>query len=363
MKYLTSVAIFAVCGAALTSCSDWTEPKSIDVKYGTIEEAENYPAYLESLREYRATDHTQIYAWVDLTEDAPKNQSQRVTSLPDSIDVLVMTATTNLDPVVASDLQKVRQEKGMKVLFDIDFDALKAQHTELCALNAVDREKLEAEFAVKDLDDPAVKAEYDQKLAALTDPELKDFLIENITSSLDYVKKTSLDGAIFSFDGKSINYLEGSELAEYTENKNLFLGAASDWFKNNPGMMFDYVGKPQNIDNADLLADFNRLFIRQSMNATSVNNFDFIYTSVANVNGVPAEKLGMMTTFISSDENDVKTGYLTNGSYAIDALTTWLTGHKVAAVGVKNVQVDYFTTPSYSYPHVRALIQAANPKY
>ena len=128
-------------------------------------------------------------------------------------------------------------------------------------------------------------------------------------------------------------------------------------------MMFDFVGKPQNIDNADLIADFNRLFIRQSMNATSVNNFDFIYTSVANVNGVPAEKLGMMTTFISSDENDVKTGYLTNGSYAIDALTTWLTGHKVAAVGVKNVQVDYFTTPSYSYPHVRALIQAANPKY
>lgn len=363
MKYLTSVAIFTLCGAALTSCSDWTEPKSVEINYGTIEESDNYQTYLESLRQYRTTEHTQIYAWIDLVEEAPKNQSERVTSLPDSIDVLVLTATTDIHPVVASDLQKVRQDKGMKVIFDIDFDALKIKHTDLCAQNAVDRENLEVEYSVKDLNDPEVKAEYDQKLAELTDPELKDYLISNLTSDLNYVKQMSLDGAIFSFDGKSSNYLDGDELEEYIENKNLFLGAAADWFSRNKNMMFDFVGKPQNIDNAELINQFNRLFIREGLNASSVSNFDYIYATVANADGVPSNKLGMMTTFRSSDSNDVTTGVMANGTYSVDGLATWLIGNKMSAVGVRNVQFDYFTTPADSYPHIRALIQAANPKY
>lgn len=363
MKYLFSVAMMALCGAALTSCSDWTDPKAVDVKYGMKEEAADYPAYLEMLNQYRNSNHTKMYGWVNLGSTTPNNQSERPTSIPDSIDVLVVNATDKVDPTVMSDLTKVREEKGMKVIVDVDYDGIKAAHTDLCITNSIKRDNLTVEYAGKDMNDPKIKAEYDQKMAQYADPEFSSYLNDNVTNSLNFIKANSLDGAMFCFDGKTDNFLEGDELEAYQAEKSFFFSKAAEWGNSNSGKIFVFMGKPQNIGDEDLKSKFQQFLVRETMTAGSAGNYDLIFANAASTNGIPTEKIGVMTTFLSPDESDLETGVLSNGEYMINAMSNWLMSHKVAAVGVKNVQNDYFSSSTNTYPYVRALIQAANPKY
>lgn len=365
IKYLASAMMVAACGASFSACDDWTDTESIDLKYNTVEDAANYADYLEALRAYRATDHTLVYAWVSLTPDGPKNQSERLTSLPDSIDVLVVSAQGDIHSTVLADMKKVREDKAMKIVYQIDFDAIKADHTALCENLSKERSDLELEYAslieAAETDDAkaALEEELEGKLEALADPELIDYVLENLESELNFARNTGFEGVIFAFDGKASNHLTDDELAEYTAQQLVFLGAARDWHKRYPQLSYDFLGKPQNVTDKNILAEFNMVFLRQGLDATNVNLYTY-YLNLASVEGVPAERLGMMSTYISADSDDETTGVFSDGSYALDGFAQWVAGANVACIGIHNVQNDYFN-PTLTYPHVRAVIQAANP--
>ncbi len=366
IKYFASALMVAAFGSAFTACDDWTEPEHVDINYTNVEGAENYPAYAAALRAYRNTDHTKVYAWVNINENGPVDQSQRLTSLPDSIDVIVLSTPSKIHPTVLSDMKKVREVKGMKVIYQIDFDDTKAAYAALCENLAKERSDLELEYdalinaAETDEEKAALAAELEGKLKSLANPVFEDYILENLTSSLNYVKSNGLDGVLFAFDGKASNHLNDAELAEYTAQQLVFLGAARDWHKRNPQLMYDFLGKPQNVMDKEMLNEFNMLFLRQGLDATN-NNLYTYYLTLASVDGVPAERLGMMTTYISNDPEDTQTGVFTDGSLAVTGFTNWLVSADVACVGVQNVQNDFFNR-TFPYPHIRALIQAANPQ-
>jgi hypothetical protein len=365
LKYLSSALIATAFGASFTSCDDWTEPEHVDINYSNVEGAENYQEYLAALRNYRKKDHVKVYAWVYVNENGPLNQSERLTSLPDSIDVIVLSTPSEIHPTVLADMKKVREDKGMKMMYEIDFDAIKASHTTLCESLAKQRSDLDLEFDVliseaeTEEQKNALLAELAQKKATLADPAFEDYVLEKLTSSLNYVKSKGLDGVVFAFDGKATTHLTEAEIADYNARQLVFLGAARDWHKRNPEMKYDFMGKPQNISDKELLGEFDMIFIRQGLDATNASLYTY-YLSLAAVEGVPAERLGMMTTFTSSDPDDTTTGVFTDGTFALDGFTNWVASAKVACVGIKNVQNDYFY-PAFSYPHVRTVIQAANP--
>lgn len=365
IKYFASALTVVAFGAAFTACDDWTEPEHVDINFSNVEGAENYPAYAAALREYRNKDHTKVYAWVNINENGPVDQSQRLTSLPDSIDVIVLFTPSKIHPTVLSDMKKVREVKGMKVIYQIDFDAIKAAYTALCEDLSKQRSDLELEYdalieaAETDEEKDALAAELEGRLKSLANPVLEDYVLENLTSSLNYVKSNDLDGVMFAFDGKASNHLTEAELAEYTAQQLVFLGAARDWHKRNPQMMYDFLGKPQNVSDKEMLNEFNMLFLRQGLDATNVNLYTY-YLTLAGVEGVPTERLGMMTTYVSNDPEDTTTGVFTDGSLAVEGFGNWVKSANVACVGIQNVQNDYFNA-AFCYPHIRALIQAANP--
>lgn len=365
IKYLASAMMVAAFGATFTACDDWTEPEHIDINYGSVDKAENYPAYLESIRKYRESDHKQVYAWVNLNENGPKNQSERLTALPDSIDVIVLSTPTKIHPTVLADMNTVREQKGMKVIYQIDFDALKAKYTTLCENVAKERSDLELEYAAlidaaeTEEEKAALAEELDTKLEAIVAPVIEDFILANLTESLSYAKDNNLDGAMFAFDGKASNHLTAAELAEYKAQQLVFLGAARDWHKRNPELAYDFLGTPQNVSDKELLNEFGMLFLRQGLSATNVNLYTY-YLTLAQTEGVPVERLGMMTTYTSNDPDDAATGMFSDGTLALDNFAKWLQSHDVACVGIQNVQNDYFN-PQNPFSHVRAVIQAANP--
>ncbi len=360
IKNLFMTLTVTAAALSFTACDDWTEPEHIDINYSTIEDAPNYQEYLASLRAYRAKPHKLVYAWVSLSENGPLNQSERVTSLPDSIDVLVLSTPNEIHPQVLADVARVRSEKGMQVIYQLDFDAIRAAHTAVCEDMAKQRSDLELAYSLRDdAANEAVKAELAEKLAELADPSFEDFTLEHLSTGLKYAADKNLDGVMFAFDGKATTHLTGAELKDYRAQQLIFLGAARDWHKRNPSLRYDFLGLPQNIEDKDLLGEFNMIFVRQGLDATNANLFTY-YLTLASVDGVPADRLGMMSTYTSADPNDNTTGYFSNGGYALDGFASWLINAEVACVGIKNVQNDYFN-PEFVYPHVRSVIQAANP--
>lgn len=360
IKYLASAVVLTIAGQGLTSCDDWTDPEALDYNFGTIETAPNYQAYLQDLRNYRSTDHKLVYAWIDATDKTPGGQRDRLTALPDSIDVLVLSTAAEFEPQVLADFRTVREQKGMKAEYLCDYDAWVDKYKAHCENLMVQRDNLTREFNNReDNTDEAVIAEYNEKIAALADPTFEAYLLENLTKELDYVKSCGLDGVMFAFNGKSSLHLEKDELADYNAKQLLFLGVAADWHKRNPKMMYDFLGLPQNVTDKTRLNDFGVLFIRDGFSATNADLFSY-YMTMASVAGVPTEKLGMTAAYISSDEAEANVGIFKDGTYALDGLAKWVAVNQVKAVGMLNVQNDYYT-PSFTFPHVRGVIQAANP--
>ncbi len=101
------------------------------------------------------------------------------------------------------------------------------------------------------------------------------------------------------------------------------------------------------------------IFLSDGVNATNINLFSY-YTALANTEGVPAEKLGMVAAAKSVDPQDVKTGMFTDGTRALAGLASWVAVNPVAGIGIFNAQDDYYN-PDRVYPYTRDCIQAANP--
>jgi len=345
IKYFASAMLIAVSGAVLPSCCDWTEPESLDIKYTPIEEVEGYAEYCAKIREYRATDHRLVYAWFG-NVDQSNGQGQRITSLPDSVDVIVLNVPGKVSQQTLSDMSAARNRFGMKVIYTIDFDKMMSDHTLVC-------EDLASKRAVLDPE----SEDYEEQLEALTPPALEDFILENLTEQLTYVQKVGFDGVMFAFDGKMTTHLSGAELTEYKAQMLLCLGAVADWHKRFPDIPLDYLGNPQYIAGTDYIDMFGVLFMRQGLTATNVDQFGYIY-NLAAVDGVPAGRLGMVTT--CPIPGDGETGYFADKSLAIDGLVKWAAGSQIFAVGVYNANYDYYNG-KFTYPHLRNLIQALNP--
>lgn len=360
IKYLASAVIIGLASGAMQSCSDWTEPESVDLNYGTIDKAPNYQVYLANLKAYRASDHKKIYAWFESPADGPVSQAHTLASLPDSIDVVVFENPAVISDQIKKEMAQVNADKGMEFMYTVDFDALKATHKNLGEELAAKREALtNAYLANENKDDEAVTAEYEEQLAALATPDLTEYLLENCTELLSYAKTNGFHGVMFAFDGKATQHLTTAEKKDYLQQMNAFIGVASDWHKRNPEMKFDYLGAPQNIAGTDLINDFGMLFIRDGLNATNGSVYSQ-YLAQALTDGVPADRIGMMTTFTSLDPADGNMGLNSDGSYALTGCAKWAAHNNVAAVGMKKVQNDYYN-PSFIYPVVRAAIQTINP--
>lgn len=317
---------------AFTSCDDWTEPESVDINYPTIEDSANYPAYLENLREYRSSDHKLAYVWFANPSESQNttNHINRISALPDSVDFVVLANSADLSTATVADMKKMRQDKGMKFTYVIDFDAIKMAYLSHQALST-EEEPYNVEFL--------------------------DFLTDSTATALSYAGKNGFDGVMIGYNGKVTNHLTEAELLEYKNNENTFIGIMNDWHSRNPEMVIDFIGKPQNVANKDLVNACHVIFLSESQSATSTYGFAMA-KAMASVEGVPTDRFGVLTTF--TDPADEKIGYMADGTLCVTALANWVAGEDVKAAGFTNIAND-FGDLSRAYPVMREVLQTLNP--
>lgn len=316
----------------MTSCDDWTETESVGLAYPTPEESapEVYAAYLQNLREYRDTDHKKVYAWFD-NVDAANGQGQRLSVIPDSIDVVSLTNPASVSQQTLRDMKKVREDKGMKVIYTIDYDAIANDYLAL-------KEKA---------------ADAGTEVVSL-----RTFVTDTTTKALQYAGIYGFDGVCVSYIGKDRIYLSTPELTEYEAMENLFLGLVSDWAKRHENMTVDFLGNPQNLLDKDFLKKCGMVFVSGGLNAGGKDAFTY-YFSLASQQGVPADRIGMVTRSVSN--SDTKAGVMSDGSNAVETLGIWAASvPSVAGIGFYGINGDYHSA-DYVYSHARRSIQSVNP--
>ena len=125
IKYLMPVML--ACSMMQFSCSDWTDPESINIHTPSMEEQnpELYAQYLESLNNFKATDHQVVIVSVNNVSTVTTSRSQHLTDMPDSLDYICLNNTMEVNQANISEMKEVRR-LGTKVLGLVDFDAIES---------------------------------------------------------------------------------------------------------------------------------------------------------------------------------------------------------------------------------------------
>lgn len=331
--------LFAILLLALSvsSCSDWTDVESIDINQNNISDTnpELYDKYLQNLREYKESDHKLVYVWFDNSQKVASSRAHHITDLPDSIDVVSMMHPDGLTDWELNDMNKIRADKGTKVIYTISFEAIKA------AYNA----KLE--------------------LATAEEPVAEDF-IGFLTDSLEYAlsltEKYNYDGICIGYDGKSRLHMRPDELQAYTDNETAFINIMNDWHKRNAQKMIAFEGKPQNLINPSLLDDCLSILI-SGKDATNKNDLTYRLL-ISRKEDIPQDRFGMVVMAVDLNDPNEKIGYFTDGTIAVSGLADWAIasydGVEIKAVGIYNVSTDYYT-PGNDYYYTKQLVSSVNP--
>ena len=123
------------CGAALllatsagSSCDDWTENEKIAVENPVFGEDDPglYARYLASLRAYKNGDHYRTVVWFDNSDKRPVSRGGFFSDVPDSVDVVALTAGGRLTAEELEQAEALR-EKGTKIIGAFDCQAALAR--------------------------------------------------------------------------------------------------------------------------------------------------------------------------------------------------------------------------------------------
>ncbi|MBR1890042.1 MAG: hypothetical protein IJ816_05385 [Alloprevotella sp.] len=333
IKFL-SLAMLLVGATAFTACND---TEAVDLVEPSIQNQnpELYAQYLQNLRAYKNSEHVLVYTWFDNSNKTPNSRAEHIADLPDSVDIVALTNPEALAQWELQEIQSLRSEKNIRFIYDVDFDAIKADYNALLEV-ATEEEPVSTDFI--------------------------GYLVENLETKLSFADRFGFDGICIAYQGKSTRHMQAAALREYQANERAFFGILSNWHARHPNALLTFFGNPQNVADATLLADCLHLLV----DGTSSLSADALTQALllAQVEDLTEPSYGIVVNnFDVNDENET-IGYFSDGSFAVDGLAVWAPeAHgdvKVQAVGVKGVSSDYFDAQKV-YSHTRALISSVNP--
>jgi hypothetical protein len=336
-KFKIPALLFASLSLSFASCSDWTDPESVhlDEPDITTQNPALYQKYLQALREYKNSEHSKVYWWFDNSQKNPESRLQHINALPDSVDVISLVYPDNLADWELQEMAEVRKDKGTKVIYTVDYDAIKAVY-----------------------DARTLEAENDTTIIL---PPYNDYLVDTLETSLSYVKKYNFDGICVSYNGKFNISMTPSELAVFTQNERTFMGIMNDWAERNSDKIFTLKGNPQYLLDPSIFTKFG-LMIVPCDNATNADAFTLNLEQASYTPGTE-DKLGVYITGPKAVDDNKEVGYMSDGRTRLQGLIEWFPRHhsvRPVAAGIYSPAGDYFSLVRL-YNDSRTLITTINP--
>lgn len=332
MKNILKHGIMAFAAVAALSSCDWTEPEPVGVDYDNITEADPdaYQQYLANLRAYRNNGHKKVYAWFD-NKTSFSSQGDRVSAVPDSIDVLVLTAPHAISQATLDEMNAKRSNTGMQMAYVVDYAKIR---------KAWDMKK-ETETPEKPV------------------KEWDTFLADSLKTALSIFDNGGFDRVIASYDGTDASLLPPSEQAADKAEQQAFLAPFATWKESHVDKGFDFIGIPAHVLDVTLLQKAGVIFLSESATATNATEYGFLI-SRNSVPGVPSDRFAVVTSLPSLDPAQPDAGFW-GDKYSSWETARWCrSAEGVKAMGMTNLADDYYN-PSFIFPVCRRAIQILNP--
>lgn len=366
MKYCIKTyfpLILTMTAIVVSSCSDWTNTEGVDIHQPSFEEQNPtlYAQYLNALCEYKMSDHKVTFVMMENREGlAPIAQNQRLTSYPDSVDIICMTHTINLASEYKKEIAEVRK-KGTRVLYDIDYQQIEniwnAQQTSQQTLAGSSTSRNITKADEENI--PEVTNNSD-------DSAFRTFCQERTEALLSCCDQYGFDGIVFSYDGPVLSSLSEEETIQLTGRLNTFFSSLKKWHESHPDKLFIFRGAPHKLTDCTLLADCSYIIVSASK-AQSAEELS-IEILRATVDGVPTDRflIGVTTPTVEGNDNN---GYFSETDaegkslYAMIGAARWTmvpAEYVKAGVAIDQAWNDYYDL-NIIFPHIREVIYTMNP--
>lgn len=321
----------AVASFAFTSCSDWTEDKSVDI----IEPVSpGYEKYLENLKAYKKSDHKYVYATFDNSVKEPFSRGQHVSDIPDSVDVVSMMYPADLADFEIADIKTLKADKGTKVIYKVSFDGIQSDYTQM------------------------VKDETDKNEEYVA-PLFATYLTEKVGNLLALSSTYDYDGIVIGYNGLSTVYMSEEDKANYLADQEAFFKLIKEWYNVNNTKMIVFEGYPQFLADKSLLESCKHIIL----NTANVAYAGQLSVNVAEamVTGVPTDRFIVAANATSLDTADKNIGYY-GTDLAIVQAAYWVTesvsGYTKAGLSINNIQNTYyniFQPYQYAYQSINIM--------
>lgn len=348
MKKIVNISLLAAV-VTLASCADWVEPRPLGTTTPSLEEQnpELYEKYINNLIAYKSSDHRVVMVAFDNPKDAPANQSQRLTALPDSVDIVALNNPAQLHETTAQDIAAVHK-KGTRVIMDVNFPAIEKAWSELARENA-----------------------------ALTEADALKYISERTAEAFNLCVGMGLDGVTFTYAGRASAGMGEAELKIYEARQNAFFAVVKSWNPKSNGGFANYVsafrafvGNPQFLTEANraILKDCDYIVLPTEL-ATDVVALELAAQWAAQ-SGVPTDRFMFRTYMADPADPNQANGYSgmrdDNGNrlYSVAVNAAWMnrphTGFEAHGMMILGAQVDYYSA-ARTYAYTRAAIRTMNP--
>lgn len=346
---------------ALAACEEWTETERLDIRYPLLEEQnpELYARYLEALRAYKAREHKLAIVAIDNVATAPSQQNEHLTTLPDSIDWILLENPAKLHPTLAAEFEQVRR-KGTRVGYTIDYDRIEARWAELLEQeqNSIEPTDENSEGDEEPQPDPGV----------LLEQRFLDFCREQVGEQLLVCDRYGYDGIALACTGRNMEGMAPEARAQYIARQEAFFGMAGAWLAERTDIELLFRGQPQYLADKSLLEHCSCIILpaREAISQSELA-LAIIQASVA---GVPSDRFLVEVSTVSPTDPTDETGYFlatdTDGKSrlrAIKGAAQWVvapSSYTKAGIAVTRAQNDYFQV-ALVYKNIREAIGIMNP--
>ena len=324
---LFKTSLLGVALVAATSCLDWTEVESLELNAPTLESQnpELYAQYLQSLVDFKNSDHQVVIASFNNQGGIPSNRSQHLCDMPDSLDYICFANVLEVSQVNKDEMSEVRK-KGTKVIGLIDFDKIDSDWKAI----------LEAEANQQ----PAPAEEGQEGSEGEDDVEVDnatrfiEFCKAETTKALDACTALGVDGIEMNFTGYDLNSLVD--------------------------LLFK--GLPQNVMTKSILSECKYIIV-YAHHAVNLSQMSYL-VHMGIVKDVPTDRfvIGVSTPYKTASGDAY--GQFVDGTSSIIGAANWALGisdvFTRVGISVDNIEKDYFNVARI-YPTLKDAINIISP--
>lgn len=350
---LKTIVLSAAVILSAAACSKWTEQEPVDFNYLTPEEKnpELYEAYLQSIRDYRATEHQVLIARFDNKATAPAGRADHINCLPDSVDFVVLNNYELINDNIMNEVAEIREKKAMATLIALDYALLEKEYK--AYLESLPEETPE--------ETPEVAEETEGEEETVVDPR-NQWFADKASAFVAAAKQYGLDGILVSYTGKGLLSLKADELAAVTAFQEAFFAPVLSYVAET-GKMFFYEGKPTTLVAPETVLADTRYIIVPAEDVTVAVGFNFEVMMSMGA-GIPSDRFVIGVTALNVTDETATDGLFSGDITAIEGAGRWAVtpadGYTKAGVCVNHAQYDYYNMQNV-YSGINAAIATMNP--